>query len=703
MLQLSVAEITRRLELSLEVEFSFYQIETPAEALSQLPAQQQEFVLDWVERAASINIAVGYEFLLHAVEALDKLGQEMIEAWLLHAMDNYDRSGLRPALEIVRNMEAFIQFGKERQAAAIYAEHEAILSHFIQGLSGRELKLGMIDSALPYTDSETLFLPQIVARLPAEKDNFRLLKAMTAHLWAQTRYGTFQLDLLSQLAAYPDQELALRCFHALERVRLDACLRRDLPGLYRDMQALSGMLDEQEQRLPVHVIERLQEPQATVHSSLQLLREFDGGFDAVACCYQGCLQPAAIAEARNARIEREKALLRVAFREMAEEHRREVPPKEQQERFEISKNRQEPEHDLDFTLTLEDEPVVPPAIVSRLITSIMLDFGEIPDEYLTPAGDGEYDISRYQPQQANSDDVWSGTYHEEGAWFYDEWDYRRKHHKKRWCVLREVQIEEQHGGFYQQTLEKYRGLVISLRRTFELLRGEDRLMKRQAFGDDVDIDAVVEAWPDWIRGSEMTNRLFSRMHKEERNIAVLFMVDMSGSTRGWINDAEREALILMVESLQILGDRYAVYGFSGNTRKRCESYHIKDFDERLDDGVKARICGIEAKDYTRMGAPIRHYIDKLNQVDARIKLLITLSDGKPDDYDLEYRGQYAIEDTRMALYEAQRSGVHAYCITIDATGQEYLPHMYGAANYTVIDRVEKLPLKIADIYRRITS
>ena len=163
------------------------------------------------------------------------------------------------------------------------------------------------------------------------------------------------------------------------------------------------------------------------------------------------------------------------------------------------------------------------------------------------------------------------------------------------------------------------------------------------------------------------------------------------------------ALILMVESLQILGDRYAVYGFSGNTRKRCESYHIKNFDEPLDEGAKGRICGIEAKDYTRMGAPIRHFTQKLNEVDARIKLLITISDGKPDDYDLEYRGQYAIEDTRMALYEAQRNGVHVYCITIDSKGQDYLPHMYGAANYTIIDRVEKLPLKIADIYRKITS
>lgn len=204
-------------------------------------------------------------------------------------------------------------------------------------------------------------------------------------------------------------------------------------------------------------------------------------------------------------------------------------------------------------------------------------------------------------------------------------------------------------------------------------------------------------------GLEMSDRVFTRMHKDERNIAVMFMVDMSGSTRGWINDAEREALILLAEALNTLGDRYAIYGFSGWTRKRCEAFRVKDFEQPWDEQVIARVCGIEPKDYTRMGAPIRHPAYKLKQVEARTKLLVTLSDGKPDDYDLEYRGEYGIEDTRQALFEARRDGIHAYCITIDREGRDYLPHMYGAANYTVLDDVAKLPTKVSDIYRKIIS
>jgi nitric oxide reductase NorD protein len=219
----------------------------------------------------------------------------------------------------------------------------------------------------------------------------------------------------------------------------------------------------------------------------------------------------------------------------------------------------------------------------------------------------------------------------------------------------------------------------------------------------VDIDALVEALADARDGSEMSDRLFTRLHRAERNIAVAFMVDMSGSTRGWINEAEREALILLCEALELLGDRYAIYGFSGITRKRCELFRVKTFDEPYSDEVKARISGIRAQEYTRMGFAIRHLSELLKGVEARTKVLITLSDGRPDDYFDGYRGPYGIEDTRMALVETRRAGVHPFCITIDKEARDYLPHMYGAARYIILDDVRQLPMKVSDIYRRLTS
>jgi nitric oxide reductase NorD protein len=293
------------------------------------------------------------------------------------------------------------------------------------------------------------------------------------------------------------------------------------------------------------------------------------------------------------------------------------------------------------------------------------------------------------------------VYHEEGAFLYNEWDYRRNHYRKHWCVLREVDVPPVDEPFVARTRHKYAGLIHGLRKTFEALRGEEKRLKKQIHGDNVDFDALVEAWADMHTGRELSERLFTKLHKLERNIAVIFMVDMSGSTKGWINDAERESLVLLCEALEVLGDRYAIYGFSGMTRKRCDLYRIKRFDEAYGELTQRRIAGIQPKDYTRMGVTIRHLTKLLGEVEARTKLLITLSDGKPDDYD-GYRGEYGIEDTRQALIEAKRAGIHPFCITIDTEARDYLPHMYGAVNWTLIDDVRKLPLKVSDIYRRLT-
>jgi len=224
---------------------------------------------------------------------------------------------------------------------------------------------------------------------------------------------------------------------------------------------------------------------------------------------------------------------------------------------------------------------------------------------------------------------------------------------------------------------------------------------REPFGDDLDIDAIVAAYADSIRGLDVSDRLFQRRRKHERNIAVLFMVAMSGSTKGWINDVERESMVLLCESLELLGDRYAIYGFSGFTHMRCELFRIKDFADAYDEQVHARISGILPQDYTRMGVTIRHLTKKLLAVDARTRVLITLSDGRPDDED-GYRGDYGIEDTRQAVLEARSQGVHPFCITIDDEAQDYLPHMFGPSSYTVVEDVAKLPYRVSDIYRRIT-
>ncbi len=701
------ATVQALLDEWLETEFTFRDTAGLTRQLLAQSPRDRQFVLTWVQRVASTNLALAHRFAELSDQTLESMEREVIEAWIQHAMDQYDRSGLAAAMRVVDEVDDFVRHSFERASGSILEEQSAVLAGFLRGLSGRVLQIAEAEGADPWTDSETLYLPGIVARLPERKDNFLLHKAMVAHLWAQTRFGTFRVDLDAELARFADRERALRLFHLLETLRLDACIERELPGLAREMGRLREQLDDVAAHAGLRELAApLREPGAGVEGTLRQLRDHFDQLEPSSLCYQGRIDPEAVRECMARRIEREKAVLRVKLAELADELKEsgklapDAPPI-----FDLERKASDEALDesLEFELSIDQEALRPPEFLSKLMTSIVLDFGEIPEEYLTAAGPGEYDLSRFDEDELDPDEVWSGAYHEEGAFLYPEWDFARQCHRKNWCVLRELEVAPRYDDFPVDTLRKYARLIKSLHRTFEALRGEDKLLKKQPHGDDIDIDALVEAWGDLHSGHEMSDRLFTRMHKEERNIAVMFMVDMSGSTRGWINDAERESLILLAESLEILGDRYAIYGFSGTTRKRCEAYRVKAFDEPYDDLVKARISGIEARDYTRMGVAIRHLSGLLNEVDARIKLLVTLSDGKPEDYDGYYRGEYGIEDTRQALFEARRDGVHPFCITIDETAKEYLPHLYGAANYVVIDDVKKLPLKVSDIYRKLTS
>ncbi|MDA8159535.1 MAG: VWA domain-containing protein, partial [Desulfobacteraceae bacterium] len=289
-----------------------------------------------------------------------------------------------------------------------------------------------------------------------------------------------------------------------------------------------------------------------------------------------------------------------------------------------------------------------------------------------------------------------------GPLAYDEWDYRRLGFRKRWCQVRLKEIAPVAGNFVAHTLSKYRGVLTTLRRQFEMMSIQETFVRRQREGSDIDLDAAVEAVADLKAGRAPSERLFVRLQRNDRQIAALFLLDMSSSTEGWVSLALRESLILMCESLRVLGDRYAIYGFSGMRRLRSEIFRIKEFDEPYSEVIKGRIAAITPQEYTRMGPAIRHATTILAGVEARVRLLITLSDGKPEDYD-GYKGAYAVEDTRHALIEAKTAGVHPFCITVDREAHGYIAHMYGEINYIFIDQVAKLPLRMPEIYRHLTS
>jgi len=699
----SASELETKLDEILVWALSTHRSATPlAEALAPFSRAEQEYVLRWSDAIAKTNAEMAYQFTFHVPEALRQLDLAAVEDWVVHAMDLYDKMGLYPACAVFRNIAGFADEVRDKLNGMALEDIAHILELFVRGLSGRPLKLDVGDE--PYTDTETLFLPARVARLDDREQNFRLYKAMAAHQWAQTRYGTFRVALSEALAAYADPARAQRLFQTLETIRLDARLERDLTGLHREMTALRTALGEQLYPAAwAERITRLLSPQADVRDTLALLAELYDEQLPPPVCYQGTLHPEDVEATMSERLAREHFELHYALQQMLgeQEGKSTEPPENLADRFSLAREESETELGGEFSMTisLDGQPIAPPENVRQLMDSILQDLGDIPDEYLTAAGDGSY---RRGGQEKVDEDSWKASYQDEGALLYNEWDFRRQHYRKHWCVLRESDVPPSEEPFVARTRAKYAGLIHQLRKSFEALRGEEKLLKKQVNGDNVDFDALVEAWADMHTGREMSDRLFTKHHKHDRNIAVMFMVDMSGSTKGWINEAERESLVMLCEALEVLGDRYAIYGFSGMTRKRCELYRIKRFDEPYGEDVEKRIAGIQPKDYTRMGVTIRHLTKLLNEVEARTKLLITLSDGKPDDYD-GYRGDYGIEDTRQALIEAHRCGIHPFCITIDSEARDYLPHLYGAVNWTLVEDVKKLPLKVSDIYRRLTA
>jgi len=675
-----------------------------AQKLAHCSRDQQEYVLRWVDVMARSNGEIAYQFANQAAQALALMDEDSIEAWIIQAMDVYDRTGLHAAIRVIDQVDAYAAQRVRRSRGLPLDAVLGVLETFIAGLSGRRLRLAA--DAQTFTDTETLFLPELIGHASQREANFLLYKAMAVHLWAQTRFGTWRLNVRENLAVYPDPARACELFHSLERLRLDACVARELPGLHR---ALGGLLRELGESAIApgwaDWARILGCSGATVTDTYALLPSvYASGIAPAACCYQGVLLPALVESALARRLAHERDLFRLGLVQLAQESDRqplEAADQDPLPRFRLAQTPDEnPLEPADFQLYLDGVPVVPPDTLRGLMDSIIQDLGQIPEEYLVPAGAGGYQIQHPGQREADSE---LARVVAAGALLYNEWDCDRQHYRKNWCVLREQSVILGSESFVYQTLHKYRGQLGQLRRLFEALRGEQKWLHAQAVGEDIDLDACVRAYADARHGLEMTGRLYTRLDRHERNIAVMFMVDMSGSTKGWINEAERESLVLLCEALESLGDRYAIYGFSGMTRLRCEIYHIKRFDEAYTSTVRQRISGITPQDYTRMGTAIRHLSGLLNAVEARTKLLITLSDGRPDDYGDNYRGRYGIEDTRQALLEAKRHGIHSFCITLDTEARDYLSHMYGQVNYVVIDEVRKLPLKVADIYRRLTT
>ena len=705
-----------------------------------------------------VSHSLCFSYLAAAGPALCTLAVDDLSLWVHSLLDRYETGGLHGAQLFMADVEHHFVRHLRGQGGVRLAEVRSRLQPYVNGLAGREMPL--VSSNGASTDTESIYLPSEIAFFTTNEENFLLYKLMVSFQWASLQAGTFappqfpfdpeglRHPLEYFFSACPNPATARNLYHFFETARVLSYLQVELPGLMREAAALlprlplSGdtaatcnLLDRLQQGLlrnqwsalegsaagqrALELLQGCRDKGADNRVSLDAVRELlpllkeEDLADTQPFVFQGTLR---LDEIRNIgmkrRQERELQFIKTLAVHLQQQASKPTAATEEDNRNAVAEQQQQ---DLALVVTTENQAEQTPRPMTsvrinnqeiplteeliKMAEQIRQDLGTLPEDYIASAAGKAGQAFNPSLLSVPADAEEQGIVAPE---VYDEWDYRRKGFRKQWCVVTEKEIPAVHSSFIEQTLQQYKSQIRRLRHQFELMRTNERFVRRQREGNDIDLDALVETLADIRAGKPPSDRLFIRLSREQRDIAVYFLVDMSNSTAGWVGQAIKEALVLICEAMEVLNDRYGIYGFSGMRRLRCELFPVKRLDERYSRTVRQRIGAIGPREYTRMAPAIRHMTSLFAKVEAKIRLLIVLSDGKPEDYD-DYKGEYAIEDTRHALLEAKAKGVHPFCITIDRQAHDYMAHMYGEVNYIFIDEIRRLPARMPEIYRTLTT
>ncbi len=656
-----------------------------------------------------------------------------------------------------------------------------LLQLYVEGLTGHEIEIAPL-SAVPVEsrigDGRTIHLPSAVAEFGDSGLDFRLYKVLAAHAAGQIEFGTYDQGTPSLRAAYatlaetfsdenadalaafslpdemvfatdpdkelgsgptvkegvsqlddklkfveqsidyrhvlhlfPNTQLARRIFGTVENCRIDRRLRQRYRGLARDLD----LVREHLRRGRPSVLEM---PATLLPFELLFQTSLLGGATAEARQYYGqivseleiviaeylSMPTATVADSLMA-----TSRVYTLFQNVSPN---DDSVKELETQFEQSETQTENSIQTESFQRRQPETAPPRKDARELFNS-----------WNDPDQEGE-------PDELAGAEAWSESdlpeqVMEEGevAYNYDEWDRELTDHRLGWCRVIEKRVKHGDRSFVEETKERHRGVISSIRQQFQMMKPEDLTrVTNELDGEEFDLNAVVDYVTDRraakARGlGRHSERLYIQRLRRRRDVAVSFLLDQSSSTARTIGrhplqpytrpgrriiEIEKEGLVLMSEALEAVGDVYSINGFTSEGRRNVKFYVVKDFDEKYSDDVKERIGGITFQNNTRLGAAIRHATAKLAKQQARTRLLIVLSDGRPYDHDYG-DARYAREDTREALRQAKNSGITPFCITIDRESEAELRDLYGDIGYTIIDDVLSLPERMPGIYRRLTT
>ena len=291
---------------------------------------------------------------------------------------------------------------------------------------------------------------------------------------------------------------------------------------------------------------------------------------------------------------------------------------------------------------------------------------------------------------------------------YPEWDWQSASYKDPGATVTVRTAIQGQQATVDAIFNRHAAMLQAVRRQFELLRAQRTRLRQQLDGDAIDIQGWIDNQAQRKAGGRLEQRLYESERRGRRDLAVTLLVDISGSTDGWVSgqcrviDVEREALLTVCVALDGLGEPFSVLGFSGEGPNGVVVRTVKGFNECYDNSIALRIAGLEPENYTRTGAALRHATAELMTQAAEHKLLILLSDGKPNDMD-QYDGRYGVEDLRQSVTEARLQGISPFCLTIDRQAANYLPAVFGEHAYALLQRAELLPAVLLGWLRKLVA
>ncbi|HEX5873924.1 MAG TPA: VWA domain-containing protein [Pyrinomonadaceae bacterium] len=633
-----------------------------------------------------------------------------------------------------------------------------LLRLYVEALTGREVEIAPL-AAVPdearIDDGRTIHLPSLVNEFGDDDLDFRLYKVLAAHAAGQIEFGTYDrggmlpaahaaitaryskenVDALDAFAiadqmlhvgpegddearintdeigyrevlkVFPMTQLARRVFGTLENGRIDRRLRRTYRGLNRDLDLIRQHLSRSRPRIN-------EMPGSLVPFELLFQITMLGGArdDARIAYGQIVSEIETVVSEYLTREQSTVADTLMATTRVYDLFQNVMPVDDSVQQVETPEDQSEPDDDSAATEQMKQRQ-------SQTMPQ-RRDARELFNAWNDPSPEGDPDELTGAEAWSEADTPEHVLAEGEVAYNYDEWDRELTDHRLGWCRVVEKKVKQGDRAFVEQTKERYKGVISSIRHQFQLMKPENLTrVANEVDGEEFDLNAVIDYVIDRRADGQQSERIYTKRLRRRRDVAVSFLLDQSSSTARTIGrhplqpytrpgrriiEIEKEGLVLMSEALEAVGDVYAINGFTSEGRRNVKFYVVKDFDEKYGDEVKRRIGGINYQNNTRLGAAIRHATAKLAKQDARTRLLIVLSDGRPYDHDYG-DARYAREDTREALRQAKNEGITPFCITIDRESEAELRDLYGEIGYTIIDDVLSLPERLPGIYRRLTT